>query len=136
VKSHNELFEYSLNFPKHKDVRALLAQPTPPPALVFPYNSGLAVLVTFGGRAKGAYVLPLPLRTRPALELVRFGTPEFAEIIGAFRSAAQDRTTKDQFCKATNDFVAFYEEYSGPCYGRVDDASEIERNFARFWLEK
>ena len=134
VKWQDEVFEYSLNFPKRKDVRAILGQPTPPPALVFPYKTGLAVLVTFWGRARGAYVLPLPLPKKTALELVGFGTPEFAEIVGAFGSVAQDRTTKDQFCKATNDFVAFYEKYSGPCAGRVKDGPEIEKNFARFWL--
>jgi hypothetical protein len=135
VKWHDEVFEYSLNFPKHKDVRAILGQPTPPPALAFPYKTGLAVLVTFWGRARGAYLLPLPLRKKTVLELVGFGTPEFAEIVGAFRSVAQDRTTKDQFCKSTYDFVAFFEKYSGPCDARVKDATEIERNFARFWLE-
>jgi hypothetical protein len=135
VKWHDEVFEYSLKFPKHKGVRAILGQPTPPPARVFPYKTGLAVLVNLFGPAKGAYVLPLPLRTETALELVRFGTPEFAEIVDAFRSVAQDRTTKDQFCKTTNDFAAFYEKYSGPCDGGVKDAPEIERNFARFWLE-
>lgn len=35
VKWHDEVLEYSLNFPKRKDVRAILGQPTPPPALVF-----------------------------------------------------------------------------------------------------
>ena len=135
VRWHDEVFEYSLNFPKHKGVQAILGQPTPPPARVFPYKSGLAVLVDFAGPANGAYVLPLPLRTKAVLELVRVGTPEFVGIVGALRSVAQDRTTKEQFCKATNDFIAFYEKYSGPCAGRVKDASEIERNFARFWLE-
>jgi len=134
VKWHDEVFEYSLNTPKRKDVRAILGQPIPPPALVFPYKDGLAVLVTFWGRARGAYVLPLPLRKRTALELVRFGTPEFAEIVGAFGSVAQDHTIKDQFCKANNDFVAFYEKYAGPCAGRVKDGPEIEKNFSRFWL--
>lgn len=134
VKWHDEVFEYWLNIPKRKDVRAILGQPTPPPALVFPYKTGLAILVSFGGRAKGAYVLPLPLRKKTALEFVGFGAPEFAEIVDAFGSVAQDRTTKDQFCNATNDFVAFYEKYSGPCVGGVKDGTAIERNFAHFWL--
>jgi hypothetical protein len=80
VKWHDEVFEYSLKFPKHKGVRAILGQPTPPPARVFPYKTGLAVLVNLFGPAKGAYVLPLPLRTETALELVRFGTPNLRRL--------------------------------------------------------
>jgi hypothetical protein len=133
VKRRDEVYEYSLSFPKHKGVRAILSQSTAPPALVFPYKTGLAVLVDFTGPAKGAYTLPLPLRKKRALELVRTGTSEFAEIADAFRFVAQDRTTKDQFCSATNDFIAFYEKFSGPCDGHIIGTTEVERNFARFW---
>jgi hypothetical protein len=136
VKRHDEVFEYSLNFPKHEGVQAIAVEPEPPTALLFPYKTGLAALVNFLGPAKGAYVLPLPLKTKSLLELSGIGSPEFAEIAEAFKSIAQDRATKDQFCKGTNDFVAFYEKYSGPCDGRVQDSTEIEKNFAKFWLEK
>jgi len=132
LRWHDEVFEYSLTFPKHKDVRAILAQPTPPPAMVFPYKTGLAVLVNFSGPARGVYVLPLPPRNT-ALQLVAFGTPEFAEIASAFGPIAQDRSIKNQFCKATNDFVAFYEKYAGPCTEHIKATPEIERRFARFW---
>ena len=136
VKGHDEVFEYSLNFPKHKGVRAIWGYPEAPPALLFPYKTGLAVLVNFLGPAKGVYVLSLPLKTKTILELSGIGTPEFAEIVGTFRSVAQDRRTKDEFCKGAYDFVAFYEKYSGPCDGRAHDSTEIEKNFAQFWLEK
>jgi hypothetical protein len=135
IQSRDEVFEYSLKFPRHKAVRAILAEPTRPPAMVFPHKKGLAVLVDFVGPAKGAYLLKMPLRTSTALDLVPVASGEFEEITAEFRSVGQERTTRDQFCKSTNDFIAFYEKYSGSCDGKGRGIDDIEGNFARFWVQ-
>jgi hypothetical protein len=105
IQSHNEIFEHSLKFPAHKRVQAVLAEPEQPPAMVFPYNGGLVVLANFFGPAQGVYVLPLPLRKNSTLDLIRVGTPEFEEIANHFRLQGQELTTKDNFCKTTNDYA-------------------------------
>jgi hypothetical protein len=70
IQSQGNRFEYACAFPHGKNVQAILAYPMPPPAMVFPYNSGLAILADFFGPAKGVYLLPLPLRSGTILELI------------------------------------------------------------------
>ena len=136
IQSQESTFEYSLAFPKHKGVQAILATPMPPPAMVFPYKHGLAVLTNFFGPAKGIYILPLPLRSGAALELIPANSAEFAVVAGAFRSVGQERTTKDQFCESRRkEFIAFYEKYYGACDGKSRMVSQVDNEFARFWLQ-
>ena len=136
IQSRDSVFQYSLTFPKHQGVQAILAHPTAPPAMVFPYKNGLAVLVSFFGM-NGIYILPLPLRSGAALDLIPPRSPEFAAVAAALKSVGQERTTREQFCESKRrDFIAFYEKYSGPCGGQSRAISEIESDFAHFWLQE
>lgn len=135
IQSKDNKFEYALAFPHGKGVRAILASPMPPPAMVFPYKDGLAVLANFFGPTKGVYLLPLPLRSGATLELISASSPQFARVATTFRTIGQDQTTKDQFCDSRRkDFIAFYEKYGGPCNQEKRDASEVDGDFTYFWL--
>lgn len=135
IESQGTRFEYRLTAPKHKGIQAVLAYPTPPPALVFPYRNGLAVLANFFGPAKGVYLLPLPFKSGTALDLISANSAEFATVAAAFHGIGQEPTTRDQFCESRRkDFIAFYEKYSGPCNQKSRAVSEIDGDFAYFWL--
>jgi hypothetical protein len=104
--------------------------------MVFPYEHGLAVLVNFFGPAKGIYILPVPLRSGATPELISANSAAFAVVAAAFRSVGEERTTRDQFCESKRkDFIAFYEKYYGPCNGENRMVSDIDKEFARFWLK-
>jgi hypothetical protein len=115
VRSNGSLFEYSLDFPEGRRVQAVLAKPSAPSARVYPYEGKLAVLANFRGPAKGVYLLDLPLRTGLKLHLIPANSAEFDEIAQGFKTVGLDPSVKDQFCKTTNDFAAFYEKYVGSC---------------------
>ena len=136
IKSSNTVFEYSLEFPRHRNVQAVLTFPQQPPAIVFPYKGNLAVLANFFGPAKGAYIVPLPLKSGTVLQLIPASSAEFSTIAAAFASVGEELSTREQLCESRrNDFIAFYEKYSRACDERTRSATEIERDFARFWLE-
>jgi hypothetical protein len=146
IQSHSNTFQYSLGFPHGKGVQAILAIPEPTPAMAFPYNGELAILVNFFGPAKGIYLVPLPLRPgtlRPGtlrpetqLQLIPVGSPEFAKIADSFKPVGREQSTRDQFCESRrNDFIVFYEKYSGPCDQQARTASKIDQDFADFWLK-
>jgi len=134
VRSHTNIFEYSIKFPRHKGVQAILGEPTPPPAKIFPYRDSLAVLVNFSGPAKGFVVLPLPLQKGMSLDLIPAGSPRFEELALALKSTVQNSELKQQFCSSTNDFKWFYEKYVGQCSEQKHYRSEIDRKFSDFWL--
>jgi hypothetical protein len=115
VLSGKDAFEYSLVTPKHRDVRAVLGTPTPPPVRAFPYRGKLALLANFFGPAKGIYLLSPPLRTRVTLQLIPVTSPLFEEIAHDLKSQSLEQSGVDQFCRTTNDFAAFFEKYVGPC---------------------
>jgi len=136
IQSRGNTFQYSLGFPHGKGVQAIRAIPEPSPAMAFPYNGELAILVNFFGPAKGIYLVPLPLRPGIHLQLISAGGPEFVKIADSFRPVGREQTTRDQFCESRrNDFIVFYEKYSGPCDRQARRASEIDQDFAGFWLE-
>jgi hypothetical protein len=115
IRAGGDLFEYSFDFPKRQNSQAVLAMPGLPSARIFPYRGKLAVLADFSGPAKGAYLLELPLRTTAHLGRIPINTPEFDEIALEFKTIGLDTSVKDQFCKTTNDFAAFYERHAGSC---------------------
>lgn len=130
VRSGGMLFEYILDFPKGKKVQAVLAEPTKPSARVFPYKGKLAILANFYGLAKGVYVLDLPLKSSGKLQLTPLNSSEFDEITQDFRTVGLDPSVKDQFCRTTNDFAAFYEKFAGPC------GSPHKHTYDDFWQVK
>ena len=135
IQSRGSRFEYALAFPHGKAVQAILANPMPPPAMVFPYENGLAILANFFGPAKGVYLLPLPLKSGTTLELTPASSPQFAKVAMAFKSVGQEQTTRDQFCESRrNDFIAFYEKYGGSCNQGSRADSDVNGDFAYFWL--
>ena len=135
IQSRGSRFEYALAFPHGKAVQAILANPMPPPAMVFPYDNGLAILANFFGPAKGVYLLPLPLKSGTTLELTPASSPQFAKVAMAFKSVGQEQTTRDQFCESRrNDFIAFYEKYGGSCNQGSRADSDVNGDFAYFWL--
>jgi len=104
--------------------------------MAFPYNGELAILVNFFGPAKGIYLVPLPLRSGTHLQLIPVGSPEFVKVAHAFGPVGREQTTRNQFCESRrNDFIVFYEKYSGPCERQARKAGEIDKDFADFWRE-
>jgi hypothetical protein len=136
IEASGKVFEYSLMFPRNGDVQAILAYPSPPPAMAFPYKRNVAVLAGFF-RARGIYLLPLPLRSGVTLQLIPPGSPDFTTIATSFRSLGQEPSMRNQFCESRRkDFIVFYEKYYGPCDGQSHVASEVEKDFSKFWLER
>jgi hypothetical protein len=115
VRSGGELFEYSLDFPKGQHSQAVPALPGMPSARIFPYRGKLALLADFSGPAKGVYLLDLPLKSTAHLRRIPIATPQFDEVAQELKTIGQDTSVKDQFCKTTNDFAAFYEKHIGSC---------------------
>jgi len=115
VRSGKDAFEYSLEIPKHRDVRAILGTPTPPPVRAFPYGGKLALLANFFGPAKGIYLLSPPLSAGVTLQLIPVTSPLFEQIARGLKSNIPEQSGVDQFCRTTNDFAAFYEKFVGPC---------------------
>lgn len=135
IQSHSNTFQYSLGFPHGKGVQAILGIPEPSPAMAFPYNGELAILVNFFGPAKGIYLVPLPPKARTYLQLIPAGSSEFAKIADSFRPVGREQSTRDQFCESRrNDFIVFYEKYCGPCDRQARTASEIDKDFSDFWV--
>jgi len=107
-------FQYSLEFPKGRNVQAVIVYPDLPQGRIFPYRNQLALLVDFLGRAKGVYLIQMPLKSALTLSLIPTSDPQFYSIAKEFHAIGNDETTKSDFCdKKRKDFITFYEEYSG-----------------------
>jgi len=138
VHSGQATYVYSLDFPKKHREQAVLGFPLLPDSRVFPYRGNLAILEDFFGRGKGIYLLRLPLKSDATLYLVPVKSPEFDKIAGAFKTEAQDQAVKQQFCRTTNDFAAFYEKYAGSCGWSAAEyaANPNIHNYDGFWSQE
>jgi hypothetical protein len=112
-RSGAELFEYSLEFPRHRGIQAVPTD-NDPTVRIFPYEGKLVVLANFD-KASGVYVIDLPLHSHTALALNPIGSPIFDDVSRGFESVASDGILKSQFCETTNDFGTFYERFAGKC---------------------
>jgi hypothetical protein len=107
-------FQYSLKFPRGRNVQAVIAYPDLPQARLFPYGNQMALLANFFGPARGIYLIPLPLKSAKTLSLIPTNDPQFQSIASEFRALKNDETTKSDFCDTkSKPFITFYEEYSG-----------------------
>jgi hypothetical protein len=130
VRTSKSVFEYSLQFPKTKGVRAVIATPSSP-ARIFSYKDQLVLLANFSGPTKGLYLMPLPLQSGGRLTFISAKDPQFDLIAREFKNSAQDRTVKDQYCLSRDyAFITFYEKYSGPC---EEASSSVSNRFDEFW---
>jgi hypothetical protein len=127
--------EYSLEFPRRQNVRAVIDFPDLPRARLIPYEKQLALIADFFGPVKGIYLVPLPLKSGP-LALIPVTDPQFDSISKEFRALARDASTEVQFCETkSKPFMAFYEKYVGPCNNgnNGNPKAATAESFDEFW---
>jgi len=136
IGSRTKVFQYSLVIPKHHQIQAVLASPELPSARVVTYGKELAILEDFFGPAKGAFVLPLPLRSGASVPLIPAGSSEFQKIAESLRASARDASVKQQFCQTDNGFASIWEKYAGSCGWSSDQyaANPGVHDYPSFWL--